>query len=566
MNRQSHWLFEALPISEFVSQANHEYYRNPEEETEWELPEAIPLYEEEWETVGRLKVPRRSMSRRFQGTQVPHSRASSCPPISIQSRIVSGWSQYKQQIQELPADQQDILRKIGNEIRISYQPGCQPVRKVQVYGHADWDTPRNPKREQQMSDERTRTATNWLKNYVGSKIAPQITWDIQGFGATRLKAPSTTEVNRRQNRRVEIFLRRLPKERTPTVRISVTSSHTKNSTNRFSKLAPTVRSSVIIQPESINIPFGENREITATGDTLPIGSPAYVWSIADQEIVKLASSYNSQTHPNKVTITGKCAGRTQITVTYKTQSGNMVRSKVDVIVSPPIVGIAAAVAELKSKINNCRLIEHAMNYWNLTCGIAANRMVAELRSRKAFPGCRQTKNQISQQLYQRITDEGGNRCCVVEYRSDLATIIGKLRDALDDGFLVVAAVLSGACTGQAGRCGEPTCCNIPVPNHRKPFPDHYILIIGYENNKFVFWDPYGQDSNATRYCAGFGYLFFDDVKNRFSTAAQDSELGIIAGDHIALARSGESRIGIQCCIRAVSSPQHRYQILTVATT
>jgi hypothetical protein len=206
MNRQSHWLFEAPTVSKFVSQPNHEYYRNPEEQTEWELPEAFPFYEEEWETVGRLKVPRRSIPRHFQGTQVPRSGASSCPPISIQSRIVSGWSQYKQRVQELPADQQDILRKIGNEIRISYQPGCQPVRKVQVYGHADWDTPRNPQREQQISDERTLTVTNWLKNYVGSTIAPQITWDTQGFGATRLKAPPTTEANRRQNRRVETSL------------------------------------------------------------------------------------------------------------------------------------------------------------------------------------------------------------------------------------------------------------------------------------------------------------------------------------------------------------------------
>lgn len=558
MSRQSQWLFEVPVTSEATLYTtphnNPKYYSNSEWEAEWELPEVFPLNEEEWETVDRLKAPR--------------SRSIPCPPSTLtKPRIVYGWTQYKQRVEELPSDQQAILRKIGNEIRMSYQSGCQPIRMVQVFGHADWDTPRNPQREKHMSDERARIVTSWLKNYVGRSIALKITWQSKGFGATKLKTPPTTEGNRRQNRRIEIFLGTSSMGKTPTVRISVSPSFSKNSTTRFSKFAPTVKSGVIIQPESIVIPFGENREITAMGDPLPIGSPGYTWSIADQENVQFAGLDKSQTHPNKVTITGKCVGKTQISVTYKTQSGNVTKAQVDVSVSPPIVGIDAAVTELKSKINNCPLVEHGMNYWKLTCGRAVDKMVAVLRLRKAFPGCRRTKYQIGQQLYQRIRDEGGNRCCVVEYRNDLATIIGKLRDALDDGFLIVAAVLSGACTGQAGRCGEPTCCNIPVPDNRKPFPDHYILIVGHNGgNKFVFWDPYGQDSNATRHCAGFGYLFHDVDKNRFSTAEKDSEMNIIAGDHTAPARGGEIRIGTDCCTRTVSSPQHRYQVLTVGTT
>jgi hypothetical protein len=74
-------------------------------------------------------------------------------------------------------------------------------------GHADWDTPRNPQREKQISEERARAAANWLQAYVGT-VAAQIQWQAQGLGATQLKAPPTTEANRRQNRRIEVVARR----------------------------------------------------------------------------------------------------------------------------------------------------------------------------------------------------------------------------------------------------------------------------------------------------------------------------------------------------------------------
>jgi peptidoglycan hydrolase-like protein with peptidoglycan-binding domain len=85
------------------------------------------------------------------------------------------------------------------------------VRKVQIHGHADVDTPPNPKREKQMSEERARMVRDWLQKDVGSSIAAQINWkETQGFGATKLRAQPTTEANRRQNRRVEITLVRTP--------------------------------------------------------------------------------------------------------------------------------------------------------------------------------------------------------------------------------------------------------------------------------------------------------------------------------------------------------------------
>jgi phosphatidylserine/phosphatidylglycerophosphate/cardiolipin synthase-like enzyme/subtilisin family serine protease len=132
-----------------------------------------------------------------------------CPPTGkTMLKPVYGWDRYKRQVEELPPDQQAVLTDIGNTIKISYEPGCQPVQTVQINGHADWDTPRNPQREQQMSEERAQMAADWLKNYVGNKIADKITWDVRGFGATQLKKePPKTEEDRRQNRRVEIYIK-----------------------------------------------------------------------------------------------------------------------------------------------------------------------------------------------------------------------------------------------------------------------------------------------------------------------------------------------------------------------
>ena len=121
-------------------------------------------------------------------------------------QTVFGWSQYRRRVEELPPDQQAILKGIGDAIIASYQPGHQAVRAVEVHGHADQDTPRNAQREQQISQERARETVAWLWGYVGNSISEQITWFERGLGATQVKAPPTTEENRRQNRRVEILL------------------------------------------------------------------------------------------------------------------------------------------------------------------------------------------------------------------------------------------------------------------------------------------------------------------------------------------------------------------------
>jgi Putative peptidoglycan binding domain/OmpA family len=135
------------------------------------------------------------------------SSKSNCPRLEKGfRRTVLGWGQYRRTVEELPSDQRAILTEVASAIRASHQPDCTPVKTVTVNGHADFDTPRNPTREKQFSEERARLVTRKLQEMVGSVIEKRIKWEPKGLGATQLKASPTSEANRRRNRRVEILL------------------------------------------------------------------------------------------------------------------------------------------------------------------------------------------------------------------------------------------------------------------------------------------------------------------------------------------------------------------------
>ena len=443
---------------------------------------------------------------------------------------VDGFARYQNSVPSLPPKSRQQLEQIAQIITRSYGSLCRPVRTVQIYGHADWDTPRNLNRELLVSQERARTVKEWLVSRVGPSIAGRITWDFAGYGAMQTVAPATTEKNRRQNRRVEIFL--LPQAALPVCSCPLP-GHPLFNTWLQSGLRKALKSS---QP-------------------------------------KVDGVFSPQTQVALRNFQGKtglaATGRMDRATYLKLLSAGTPPAPCSA--SSSIAGIDAAVHELKSKISNCDAVEDGMGTWGLTCGKAVNRMAAELRSKGAFPGCKRNDHRVSERLYRAINHQGSGRCCVVRYRRDLGDVIKKLREAIDDGFLIVTSVLSGTCTGQGGSCSDRTCCDDPGP--RQPFPDHWLLIIGHDGaNKFVFWDPDGffvngsSPSNATRHCNGFGFFFFDPTAGRLTTAANDSEMAIDgAGDHTSLARQGESRIGVTCCKTIVASKQHRYQTLSVIT-
>jgi hypothetical protein len=129
---------------------------------------------------------------------------------------------------------------------------------------------------------------------------------------------------------------------------------------------------------------------------------------------------------------------------------------------------------------------------------------------------------------------GYKRGDVVVYRAGLASAMGKVKAALDDGYVVHARVLSGIYSGAKPRCKE----------------EHSINLIGYTGNKFVFWDP--DTTESKEHGGGFGYLYYDSTSKRFTTAQNDSDMRVKSsrsdphyGDH--------------------SGGQHRYQVLRIWT-
>jgi hypothetical protein len=105
----------------------------------------------------------------------------------------------------------------------------------------------------------------------------------------------------------------------------------------------------------------------------------------------------------------------------------------------------------------------------------------------------------------------------------LASAVALTKAALDNGFTVTARVLSG--------WGS----NNPSPCHT----EHSIVIIGYDGDEFVFWDPASGASSARG--SGFGSLFFDGT--RLTTARDPAKFLVSNPD------------GIQ------SDNQHRYQVV-----
>ncbi len=132
--------------------------------------------------------------------------------------------------------------------------------------------------------------------------------------------------------------------------------------------------------------------------------------------------------------------------------------------------------------------------------------------------------------------------------SGVGAMIPKMQAALDDGWVLHARVVSGIDYGWGEHAkafdkqqakGKP-----PVQPQAigKPPEEHSIMLIGYDGNEFVFWDP--DSTSSSLHGQGFGSVFFAD--NRLSTAENNSAFPVNdEGDH----QNGE----------------HRYQIILVSS-
>jgi Domain of unknown function (DUF4157) len=203
-------------------------------------------------------------------------------------------------------------------------------------------------------------------------------------------------------------------------------------------------------------------------------------------------------------------------------------------------------------------ILQAIWHWeNQACGftgnLVANRYTQKQGAKNVNPDAKRRKStgiwaSFSSSAQRDMRTNNDFRRGDVLIQSGVSGAISKMQAALDDGWILHARVLSGIDYGH----GDATAAYIrqeakgkapKQPQHLgSPPQEHSIMIIGYENNQFVFWDPDSGSSN--RHGSGFGALFFADGK--FSTAENDADMVVnLSGNH--------------------HNGNHRYQIITVGS-
>lgn len=107
-------------------------------------------------------------------------------------------------------------------------------------------------------------------------------------------------------------------------------------------------------------------------------------------------------------------------------------------------------------------------------------------------------------------------------QNGVASAAQQAKDALDDGLIVHARVLSGCGLGMGVVPPEPGATVIPlgIPGDG----EHTVVIFAYDGDTFVFGDPDAAVSHTPE--AGFGQLTFDSGAGRLSTALDDSDMAV----------------------------------------
>jgi outer membrane protein OmpA-like peptidoglycan-associated protein len=121
---------------------------------------------------------------------------------------VSGFTRYSNAVRSLPQSQRARIQAIARRIKQSFRPGCPPILRVRIVGHADNDPQRESREPGYMlkvSEERAAAVEDELNHLLGPDIASQIAWESHGVGNAGLVVKNpVTEAQRAKNRRVEI--------------------------------------------------------------------------------------------------------------------------------------------------------------------------------------------------------------------------------------------------------------------------------------------------------------------------------------------------------------------------
>jgi hypothetical protein len=145
---------------------------------------------------------------------LPKEDSGSCLPQF--EKTIYGWGQYKDEVPLLPPAERDKINELANLVVDSFfVPGCAPLGKISIVGHADRDS-HGAALEKRVSDARALSVAAELDRAIralwtshGTGPLKSVTYDPspQGAGAT-VPDPSNVPVitDRKRNRRVVVTL------------------------------------------------------------------------------------------------------------------------------------------------------------------------------------------------------------------------------------------------------------------------------------------------------------------------------------------------------------------------
>jgi hypothetical protein len=208
-----------------------------------------------------------------------------------------------------------------------------------------------------------------------------------------------------------------------------------------------------------------------------------------------------------------------------------------------------------SQYRSLPILEKVINWENQACGYTGNQVASRFTqkggAKKDNPDAKRRK---STQVGATFASSGerdmrklsnGLRIGDTLIQNGVGSIVPKMQIALDDGWILHARILSGLGYGEtehARAFDKQEAMGKPPKQPQQlasPPQEHSIMLIGYDGNEFVFWDPDSGSSHT--HGAGFGSVFFADGK--LSTAQNTADMPVNdAGYH-----HGE----------------HRYQIITI---
>lgn len=142
---------------------------------------------------------------------------------------------------------------------------------------------------------------------------------------------------------------------------------------------------------------------------------------------------------------------------------------------------------------------------------------------------------------------------VLEYsRQALKNAVDRIKQALDQGCTVSAGVLSGICDDKP----DTGCARVAKADAWRQCPEHWVLILAYNQDTFLFWDSSQASAMQTRERHHFGLLEYDRETPRLSTARS-----VAGADRMVVDVSGFHTRGYPG-----SNSQKRFQVLDLRNT